>query len=40
MLGKLLVVAGAAEHVAAFGDETQRADWPLAGDTGEAVVVP
>lgn len=40
LLGELLVVAGAAVNVASFGDETLRADWPLAGDTGEAVVVP
>lgn len=40
LLGKLLVMAGAAVNLASFGDETLRADWPLAGDTGEAVVVP
>lgn len=40
LLGKLLVMAGAAVNVTSFGDETLRADWPLAGDTGEAVVVP
>lgn len=40
LLGKLLVVAGAAVYIASFGDETLRADWPFAGNTGEAVVVP
>lgn len=40
LLGELLVVAGAAVNLASFGDETLRADWPLAGDTGEALVVP
>lgn len=40
LLGKLLVVAGAAVNITSFGDEALRTDRPLAGDTGEAVIVP
>lgn len=40
MFGKLLVVAGAAVNIAAFGEEALRSDWPFAAVTGETVVVP
>lgn len=40
VFGKLLIVAGAAVNVAAFGQEALGAYWPLAAVTGETVIVP
>lgn len=40
VFGKLLIVAGAAVDVAAFGQEALGAYWPLAAVTGETVIVP
>lgn len=40
VFGELLVVARAAVGVAAFRQETLRADWTFAAVTGEAFVVP
>lgn len=40
LLGKLLVVAGAAENVVALGDEALCSDWPFTVGAGEAVLVP
>lgn len=38
--GKLLIVAGTAVNIAAFGKEALRSYWPFATVTGETVIVP
>lgn len=38
--GKLLVVAGTAVNIAAFGKEALRSYWAFAAITGEALIVP
>lgn len=40
MFGELLVVAGAAVDVCAFGEEALRSYRPFAAAAGEALVVP
>lgn len=40
VFGKLLIVAGTAVNIAAFGEEALRSYWPFAAVTGEAVIVP
>lgn len=40
VFGKLVIVAGAAVNVAAFGEEALRSYWPFAAVTGETLVVP
>lgn len=40
MLGKLLLMAGGAEDVVPLGEETLRADWLLAFEAGEALLMP
>lgn len=40
LLGELLVVAGAAEDVVAFGSEALRSDWSFTVGAGKAVLMP
>lgn len=40
VLGELLLVARSAVEVIAFGQEAQRADWLLALEAGEALLMP
>lgn len=40
MFGKLLIVAGTAVNIVAFGKEALRSYWLFAAVTGETVIVP